>query len=269
MSRFPLRRLQPAVPMSMFAFLLSCTGGPDAGGVGVGNPADMQASLARIAQGDTTTASVRLAELVVERCTGARESVPVDRVVDLLGPESFEVPGGEWCAVEADLADVLRVEGTRNDGARFAADLAVDRIRIAFTTPLQVDGGGLFLELGQPDWLNADELVLTLEGLTTFAADDPVSVELAQRLVSGTHLYEDTDDDGELDDDDRDDGEVGEIDDDDDDDDDDDTDESDTSDTGMDEDETSDTADTGDAPDTGDASDTGDDKDNTGDTGDD
>lgn len=197
--------------MITLALLAACI---EPAGTSVGNP-----GFAVTRAADSATVSLSKAELPVfgmeaTSCTGATTGVLVDRTLDVRLGEELAVPAGELCTLVIELDGPLVAEGTGQQGGLLTLELEADLLTLG-APGLTVDGQRFVLELASPDWLDADELDLEDGEDVTIRPGSPEHDLLVLRLRGGTSLYDDDDEDGEVDEGERSNGAEAEGDDDD------------------------------------------------------
>jgi len=235
-----------------FALLLSavgCRSEPLRGGTAVGNPSIFSARVAPPEAVTVDAARIAVATLTATPCGGQAQTLVEAGPVDLLAAQTWSV-GGALCAIDLQPAAPLELSGGSGDA----------RVQLALTLPRVQRGlsaaptGALVFELGAPGWTSAAALGLSAGAVVQIDAADPRHDGLVDALIRLSAVYEDRDEDGEVDDDEREAGGVDDHDNDDDDEDDD--------------DDGDDGADDGGADGTDGADDTGDDDTGSDDTGD-
>jgi hypothetical protein len=197
---------------SALALVAGCLGGPHGGGTGVGNPGTANLTTAVARHASISAGQGTLTAIELTRCsTGAVKSVSVDQALDLLASGPLDVNAGKWCDVSASFASPLTYSGVTETGATFELTLDVARVEIPLAKALEVDGNSLVAELGYPGWVNASVLGNPLAGQDVQVEPGSELHEiLAARIAGGSALYDDDNDNGEVDDDERYENELGE-----------------------------------------------------------
>lgn len=190
-------------PLLLVAFI-GCRGGQIDSGTYVGNPGQMAV---RIAPPDGMV--VDGSEAPVDRVEllpcGSSEpvAVPVDIQFNLIG-DFIEIPEGTYCEVGLYLDGLLAIHVLGEEGGEALLDVDLGWVALSGSTP--VEGNALVLEVGQPGWIGAEELGVE-DGVAVVInpeTDPDAHWELVDRLFTTSALFEDSDANGEVDDNERD-----------------------------------------------------------------
>ena len=189
--------------MLLAALLAGCRSEQGWQGTSVGNPGDVTPKAARSTGVTHATGSLAVGTLDLIGCDGTTtDSLAIDAVVDIVGGELLELPGGTWCTLEI-AADGLILAGTSDtSGYAYALTLDVQLLTLTSAAGVEVDGSRYLLELGTPDWLDTAALGLD-SGDVEVSAGHPLYDTLLASVEQGSILYADDDEDGEVDDDER------------------------------------------------------------------
>lgn len=182
-------------------------------GTAVGNPTGMSVQTASATALTWKSATGTAERVTVTDCAGGVRETNLDATVDLLGGV-VEVPAGTWCSVELRFTGPIELQAEAADTSSATLRLDVRRVRLTRTQGLVSDASPWVLELASPGWTSAADLGATGGAAVVIDAGDPRHDLLVEAIETGSALFEDRDDDGEVDDDERD----GRLDDDDDDD---------------------------------------------------
>jgi hypothetical protein len=170
-------------------------------GTSVGNPGKGTARIASASGLSIDSAQASGASIVAKSC----HEVPTVATLiyadalDLLSPESFDVPEGTWCALELDL-ETLTLFGTGDSGGTLELNLGLAPFSL-YTKGLDVDASTSWvIELGSPGWLDATEIGLLDD--VFIGGDDVLHDLLEEKIYIASALYLD-DGDGTVDEDER------------------------------------------------------------------
>ena len=187
----------------VFLLLAACRQDGGTQGTVVGNPGEASPQLARAV--DATYEQARaLIDFTDALACGVdiSEESDVSAEADLLdGAPLVPIPGGTWCAIGVSV-DALYVSGVTAEGQWFEIFLAPGFIEMEALRPLVVDGDRYVLELGEPDWL-APALEEGNGSVIFIAGDSPMGALLSDSLTLRSALFEDSDGDGVLSDEER------------------------------------------------------------------
>lgn len=187
----------------MWLFLGACTPTPDSG-TAVGNPTGMVAQTASATALSWTSASTALSGFRLDDCSGGSVDASVSGPLDLLGG-TIQVPAGTWCGLELEFSGNLSLVAEASDGSDATLSLAVPSVRLAGAAHTS-NAGAWVLELADPGWTSAEELGAVDGASVVIDASSPQHDALVTTIRTLTTLYDDADEDGEVDDDERDDG---------------------------------------------------------------
>lgn len=177
----------------------ACSGDPSEGTI-VGNPGDTM-TLVADGKGVTYTEADAIAVAwVMESCAGALEEIAIDEDIDLFGTV-LETPAGTWCSTALEMVE-LSIEGEAGEDT-FSVDLEGGLVELHSSEALEVDGHVFVLELGFPEWIDADDLGLRAGEHVEVDADHRVYEDLQRALLEASALYEDEDEDGRISDEER------------------------------------------------------------------
>ena len=216
--------IRPTAPFLFASLLLiGCGGSPD-GGTSVGNPGRLAMTAAPGTEVTFSGGSVPVGRMTLAPCGDvATPSLVSDDVVAF--GASIEMPVGSWCSIRMEAQGPVTFDfRVDSEGVgEYAIELDLGEVELA------VEGGGAFsvaegqafvFELGSPGWLDADDLEFDAED--NLVQDEALLTDLAEVVTNYSGLFEDSDGDGVVDDDERDSGAVAGLGDEDDDDEDDD-----------------------------------------------
>jgi hypothetical protein len=191
--------------------LLAACSADDVAGQGtiVGNPGDAEL---QIAPGEEVTYTEAWALVnTVEQWPCEVEGVDVEPIemtieaeFDLLSGGALPVEPGPWCEYVVVFGDTLGIDGVGTSGGSFNIDLAVEEIILTRDGGFVVDGDAFVLEVGAPGWISASLLELEEGANRQIIPDRELFHDaLAWRVHEETALYQDTDRDGDLSEDER------------------------------------------------------------------
>lgn len=166
----------------------------------VGNPTLTTARMAETVDVDVFDATLEGATLVAVGCDGSDTVLAENVGLDLLSGSVVRWPAGRWCGVELFSDEPLVLEGEVDGDDDFALRLELDLEGVfAFgTAGFDVDGQDLFVELGEPGWLDGGELEDEDEdGFVEIEPGDDVHDDLVASLQETSRVFEDADGDGE------------------------------------------------------------------------
>lgn len=185
-----MRKIYPT-----FLLLISCDPNGTFGGTAVGNPTGMDIALAEGKGMSISHASMSVSSIDIDTCDGSWKTVEVAHNVDLLQVTPIMLPGAHVCGVRLIPEGNLGITAT--DGVHtFQASLQLPLLQISTTNLAQP---ALILELGSPAWIDAAQIGLN-EGDVAVSMGHPLYDGLIAALVSGSALYADTNENGQIDD---------------------------------------------------------------------
>ncbi len=194
-------------------FALACRSPVDSGldpnATVVGNPGKLTTKAAPSEDTENTAGRLEVVELLLEDCEGGEPTgVPLGVELDIAEGQDLELPAGEWCFVELFVEPPLAIEGVSEGERTFVAELVLHSIVLTAEEAFRVDENAWLLELGAPGWLSRE--VLGLDEVPDVVIDEEHEAHdrLAHAAAEGSGLFADTDEDGDLDDDERDEGTV-------------------------------------------------------------
>ncbi len=192
--------------MSLIA--IGCRSGEPASGTSVGNPGKLRPT---IGEGENVAifwsqGSVDSVEL--EGCGGESIEVLVEDETLFDGTTEIEIPAGQYCSVQLVMERPLEIKASfeveREETEEWSFTMYLpfeDQILVGSETGFAVDGGSYVLEIGEPGWLDIEDLG-DLEDEEILKEDDEISIWAAQIAAGTTALWED-DGDGILDEEER------------------------------------------------------------------
>jgi len=188
--------------ITLICALLTACGGEPLQGTAVGNPGNLDVSVGDVPDEITLDlAEVHAADLVLLGCAGEAAVVPIQSVLDGLGPSAvdIEMPGGSWCGALLTLDPAadgqVVLGGSTTGGTDFA--IAMDPGSLPVHEDFLVDGNELLLVVSLGDVLDVAEI--ESRGATAdIPADDAAAVGWSDLLSDRTGLYEDRDGNGVL-----------------------------------------------------------------------
>jgi len=157
-------------------------------GTSVGNPGKGTARIAAGKDVTITSAVANSATMTLDGCdeSGVRENLYDDATLDLINPEEFDVPPGEWCAIYVEIRG-LEIDGGGDDGGTFLIDLGLVPFTL-FLPELEVDAEStLIVELGSPGWLDGRELGMPED--VVINDDSELHDALVERVAGESALY--------------------------------------------------------------------------------
>lgn len=184
--------------LALFAVLGGCF--VDRSGTAVGNPS-MDAQLARVSGGTAASAILPVERVEFTDCADGTVTSSAPGTVDLLARDAIAMPDGAVCNIDVIPNDRLEVTGTTDLGHTFRLRVETAGIRLV---PDSAAPGAYVLELGTPGFLDltgATDDVLIEAGTGGYDA-----VLLA--IETGSGLYVDGDQNGQVSDAERDVGPV-------------------------------------------------------------
>ena len=184
--------------MMMF-YLLACASETTFSGTFVGNPGKGNTQVAAsdgIAFGRAST-SIQY----VYYFRGDAEIVDTpNQNIDLLDPSAeFPILAGDWDTIVLEMEPGISLEGSANETQSFTWDLPSLFIRLDFQEPGIEEGLYLF-SLGQPNWIDAQQIVDLGDETESFAIEssEEFSAALVDILETETALYRDSNGDGNI-----------------------------------------------------------------------
>lgn len=179
----------------MIFLLLACSGSSE--GTIVGNPGDAMTVAAAPKGLEVVDGQLAWSDLWFQSCSGNQTDVLAGGDALTLGQDALILPAGTWCSMtfgEAELDLQLRAEDDTN------VDLTLSLSGVDLGTgAVEVDGGSWLIELGEPGWLDVEDL----GGDTVIDDTHPARDDLAEAIASRSALFLD-DGDGALSQDERD-----------------------------------------------------------------
>lgn len=176
----------------MFILLLACVEAPDHEGIAIGNPPSVAARLAPVEGARVTTARMHVSE-VTAGC-GAQLGVITDvGAVDLLANNTLPMPSAEACVVSVGASSALELAFWRDDGAQIQGAIDVGTLSLMGEEQVALTGSWVF-ELGSPGWLSED----MLDGPSPLAPGSETYGLIIAALRSGSSLFADLDEDGQI-----------------------------------------------------------------------
>jgi hypothetical protein len=112
---------------------------------------------------------------------------------------SIPLLAGRWCTIEMAWNGPVLIEGLATLGGAFSATLNLEGLSIESADGFDVDGHAYILELGRPDWLNANTLGMTDGEALTIDDTHPAAPALLEALITGSTLFPDFNGDGVVD----------------------------------------------------------------------
>jgi hypothetical protein len=187
--------------IAMTLALLGCGGDPYQG-TAVGNPGNLDVSIGDIPDEiSLDVAEIHAADLVLLGCDAGAAVVPIQTLLDALGPSSVDisVPGGTWCGalltLDPEVSGQVVLGGTTAGGTDFT--LAMDLGSIPLRDPFYVDGTQLLLVLSLGDIIDIADIEAR-GAVVDIGADDPSAIDWAGKLGGRADLYEDQDGNGTI-----------------------------------------------------------------------
>ena len=182
--------------------LVACAEGDPSQGTAVGNPGNLDVSVADVPdEVDLDVATVYAADLLLFDCDVGVALVPVQAPLDGLAASTVEVPlpRGRWCSglltLDPRTSGQVVIGGTTDGGTRFSVALNPGALRLP--DDVVVDGTEWLLVMSLADSL--DVLALEARGSNVeVTADDPDAIAWALALDGAATLFEDGDRDGVL-----------------------------------------------------------------------
>ena len=180
----------------------ACTA-PIGEGTSVGNPGSVALRVGPLRALQPGVARLPVALLEVQPCAGPAQPLLAGADLNLLAPTVLAVPAGALCGLRLRPAGALQVRGSGENGADFDVQLDLPEVWVALDGLQLGDGRSAVLELGGPDWLNAEALDLKAGETRTVRPGDARHDSLRDRLLRTTGLYVDLDQDNVVDDEER------------------------------------------------------------------
>lgn len=176
----------------MFILLLACIEAPDHDGIAIGNPPSVAARLAPVDGAQVTTARMHVSE-VTAGCGAQLEMVTDVGAVDLLAENALPVPSSDACVMSIGASSALELSFLRDDGAQIQGAIDVGTLSLMAEEPVALTGSWVF-ELGTPGWLGEG----MLDGPSPLAPGSEAYGLIVAALRSGSGLFADLDEDGQL-----------------------------------------------------------------------
>ncbi|MEL6348655.1 MAG: hypothetical protein AAFV53_36460 [Myxococcota bacterium] len=172
-------------------------------GIAVGNPGTFKpntASAARITFGDSYS---RFAQIELVDCEDNALVLAENISLGLLGDASLSFPAGTWCALHLIPDGVLFYAADGERGGFAEIYLAIEPFSLTNDAGFTVDGQPFILELATPDWLTEEDLGIDGGDDVQIKTEAPIHDVLADIIETESSLYEDTNGDGLIDEDDQ------------------------------------------------------------------
>jgi hypothetical protein len=181
--------------------LFACDPGRHDSGTAVGNPGKLGVVVTDVPTDiDLLRADVSVDHVLMLGCDGVDESVEVSMVLDALqGNHTVDIPGGEWCGLTMaiDPAEAVILEGTTDGGTTFNAQL--DPGTLGIDGRFLVDGDLWLLGLPMGGILESGALEAAGDDVE-LSPPDTIARDWADQLADGVGLFNDSDEDGFVDD---------------------------------------------------------------------
>jgi hypothetical protein len=201
--------------------LLACLPGQKDSGIIVGNPpGTVVARVAKSAEVELYPTEIYVLNVSLVSCDGESTTREVDKIIPLSGSQSFEIPAGDWCALNVEIGDDFPLVGRASE-VDFEIDLPLREIGFEGGLALSDEQGAFYImELGQPDFLSADlggliptdpepkgdESALVLDAESCEGLEPCLA--LRDAIETGSAVFSDRDEDGDIDTEERDDDNV-------------------------------------------------------------
>lgn len=182
--------------MMMF-YLLACASETTFSGTFVGNPGKGNAQVAASDGIAFSRASTSVQYVYYFRGDSEFVDTP-NQNIDLLDPSAeFPILAGNWDSIVLEMEPGISIEGSANETQSFTWDLPSLFIQLDFQEPGIEEGLYLF-SLGQPNWLDAEQIVVLGDETESFAIEssEEFSGMLIDILETESALYRDSNGDG-------------------------------------------------------------------------
>ncbi len=176
----------------MFILLLACVEAPDHEGIAIGNPPSVTARLAPVDGAQGTAARMHVSE-VTAGCGAELSMISDIGAIDLLGANELPVPSAEACVLSIGASSALELAFLRDDGTHVQGALDIGTLSLMSDEGVELTGSWVF-ELGAPGWLSAD----MLDGEAPLAPGSETYGLVVAALRSGSGLFADLDEDGQV-----------------------------------------------------------------------
>ena len=182
--------------MMMF-YLLACASETTFSGTFVGNPGKGNTQVAASDGIAFSRASTSVQYVYYFRGDSEFVDTP-NQNIDLLDPSAeFPILAGNWDSIVLEMEPGIYIEGSANETQNFTWDLPSLFIRLDFQEPGIEEGLYLF-SLGQPNWLDAQQIVELGDETENFAIEssEDFNATLVDILETESALYRDSNGDG-------------------------------------------------------------------------
>lgn len=189
--------------MMMF-YLLACASETTFSGTFVGNPGKGNTQVAASDGIAFSRASTSVQYVYYFRGDSEFVDTP-NQNIDLLDPTAeFPILAGNWDSIVLEMEPGITIEGSANETQSFTWDLPSLFIQLDFQDPGIEEGLYLF-SLGQPNWLDAEQIIELGDETESFAIEssEEFSEALVDILETESALYRDSNGDGIISEDER------------------------------------------------------------------
>jgi hypothetical protein len=193
--------------LSLLIVMMACTAPGESGSdaTSVGNPGKMTARSAQGKDAEYSDGTFESESLVLSACDDDEDTwVELNQTLDLVNGSTLALPAGEWCGLELSGQPPLVLQGSLDDGTPFTLTLQIDAIHLGLSEGFTVDDDAFVLELAAPGWFDAETLREGADRLVEIDDGHELHDRLAAAIARGSALYRDSDDDGEVAEDERD-----------------------------------------------------------------
>lgn len=155
------------------------------GGVAVGNPGNLRASIAPGEDVAFSAARIYIEQVWLVGCDGMEQSLATELWLDLDAGDALELPNGSWCGLVAESVSLEAMAASERSRVELALEL--DFIDL-YGEPWNPADGDVLMRLGSAGWLSAEWL----------EEDGPeLAEELAEILMEDSALVRDLNSNGE------------------------------------------------------------------------
>jgi len=187
--------------------LMGCRGGEGEGTL-VGNPGNTklqaaESSLLRHIEGAVNVDSVH-----AQHCDDPEdwESIDIDEIIDPINDNTdIPLPYGTWCLIELEVDPPIFIEGELDEGGAYYIEMDIEELVLWPSGGTEFNDNYFVLELAEPDWLSAEDILDAMEEDVAFIDDEAeIYDDLLFAMEERTTMFYDNDEDGTIDDDERD-----------------------------------------------------------------
>jgi len=163
---------------------------PEDHGTVIGNPGDLDMTVGSGEGAVARSATVTGAILTQVACDGLAAQSTMDDPLDLASA-SATLTWDSVCRIRLEFDGPLIIEGDGLDGGTFTAALDINQITVTSETGFTTDEQDFVLELGEPGWLDADQLGLATGTAIELNSSHPAHPLLVTSLTERSKVFAD------------------------------------------------------------------------------